>query len=350
MRSLLLLVLAAPVLAAPPQFGILSYHEVEPVPHLEWSVSREDFAEQMIYLAATGYHVVPIEDVFELLAGKRKSLPRDPVVITVYDGWESAFSEIAPLLKQLRMPWSLYIYPGIIDVGLRALKWPELLQLAASGVDIESHTLSHPHLIRKAHPEMTDAAYAAWLHNELAGSRAVIEQRIGKHVRFLAYPYGDWDAGVEQEAARDGYALALTEWRGVNTPQQPPLELKRLPILRDTNFAQFMQDLGAEPLELGEESPVPDSVAGTTRISAVIAGPSRVKPASVHIVLLGGEGGASKYDPRTGRITLTLKATAVTEHERVVVWAERLADGHRAAATWSFFTTIEAKKKSQPGR
>jgi peptidoglycan/xylan/chitin deacetylase (PgdA/CDA1 family) len=72
--------------------------------------------------------------------------------------------------------------PGQLAANL-CLGWTEIRALAREpDVSIGAHTLSHPILAK------CDAAIAL---REIAGSRTLIEQRLGRPVRHLAYPFGD---------------------------------------------------------------------------------------------------------------------------------------------------------------
>ena len=339
----LLLLVAPALLAAEPRVAIVAYHQVESVPQLGWSVSIENFTDQMRYLSAAGYHVIPIADAYEYLSGKRDSLPANPVVLTVDDGFEDAYTKIAPVLAQSRFPWSLYVYPHFISRGSDALKWKQVQQLSASGVDIQGHTMTHPHLMHRSHPEMSDADYAAWLHAELVDSKAAIEQKTGKPVRFLAYPYGDYDKAVEAEAARDGYVVGLLSEAGMNTRSTNLLELKRFPMMSDTTLAQFAKGVGAVLLDIRDVTPANESVATPRTISAVIAQQAELVPASVHIALLG-ENGTGKYDAATGRVTLTV-AKFRRPRQQVVIYGVRTSDHAPVAAAWTFYTSAAAKAR-----
>ena len=146
--------MAAVVLAV--LIPILAYHQVENVPTMGWSVSTDDFAEQMRFLQAAGYHVIPIAQLSDYLSGKTASLPPNPIVITADDGFADQYTNLNRVIKPFGFPWSLYIYPRFIDAhGATALTWAQVQQLVASGVDVESHTMSHPHLIRRLHSTMS---------------------------------------------------------------------------------------------------------------------------------------------------------------------------------------------------
>jgi peptidoglycan/xylan/chitin deacetylase (PgdA/CDA1 family) len=85
------------------------------------------------------------------------------------------------------------------------LGWDELSGLALEpGATIGAHTLSHPMLAKWPTP---------FARHEIAGSKAMIEARLGRPVRHFAYPVGDpTSAGPREFAlARDaGFASAVT--------------------------------------------------------------------------------------------------------------------------------------------
>ncbi len=83
------------------------------------------------------------------------------------------------------------------DEGVRALA-------EEPGVTIGAHTLSHPRLAT------LDEAGA---RREIAGSRAVLEERLGRPVRHFAYPVGDPTSAGPREfrlAREAGFATAVT--------------------------------------------------------------------------------------------------------------------------------------------
>jgi peptidoglycan/xylan/chitin deacetylase (PgdA/CDA1 family) len=79
------------------------------------------------------------------------------------------------------------------------MDWTALRQAAALGVEIGSHTRSHPHLTRLSDEQ---------LRAELAGSREALEANLQRSCRFLAYPYGEMDERVRKAAADAGYEAA----------------------------------------------------------------------------------------------------------------------------------------------
>lgn len=177
---------AAPSQATPPvalRVPVLMYHHIGA--SSRYFTSLADFTAQMDWLKASGYETVTVAQLYEAEYGGR-TLPPKPVVITFDDG--NGDQRLAfPALAERGFVATYFIISGV-----RNLADAELVTLARTGNDIESHTVSHPYLTR-----MNDAALAG----EMRRSRDDLEARIGWPVRYLAYPYGDQNGRVQSAAA-----------------------------------------------------------------------------------------------------------------------------------------------------
>ena len=347
MAAVVLFSLASAVLAdasAPPQRRtaiVLCYHIVSDNPATSMEISRSTFRQQLQYLEMTGYNVIPLRDLYEYVSGERESIPDNAVVITIDDGWTSAYTEAFPELKKRNMPFTLFIYPKIIGRTPIALNWDQIREMADAGADIQSHTLSHPFLTRRRHPGLDDLQYSAWLQRELAESRRIIARETGRAVDFLAYPYGDYDSRVARTAAKAGYLAALTCDYGPVKPGSDPLRMKRFVIDRSMSFTDFRKYLGAERLQVAEMTPAPGDVTETaTLVSARIPNHENIDPKSVGLALLTLDRVVPfSYDAETGAIGLELPEEASRlrgKDHHAVVWGRDSKSGKRVEATWTF--------------
>jgi peptidoglycan/xylan/chitin deacetylase (PgdA/CDA1 family) len=95
--------------------------------------------------------------------------------------------------------------PSDTLAGNLCLNWGELEDLAASqDVTIGAHTITHPMLSKLG-------SFVAM--DEIGGSKAYIEQRLGREVRHFAYPYGDPSVAGAREfglARQAGFVTAVT--------------------------------------------------------------------------------------------------------------------------------------------
>src|SRR5438128_3493959 len=78
---------------------VLCYHIVESPHDPRMEISAETFVQQMDYLEMTGYTVIPLRDLYDYVAGKKESLPRRSVVVTIDDGWRSTYTQVFPEMK-----------------------------------------------------------------------------------------------------------------------------------------------------------------------------------------------------------------------------------------------------------
>jgi peptidoglycan/xylan/chitin deacetylase (PgdA/CDA1 family) len=137
--------------------------------------------------------------------------------VTFDDAFRSVVNAL-PILERLGVPATVFACAGYAEQGrpldvpelaaeasahpdeLATMSWDELRALRERGVEIGSHTVSHPHL-----PQLSEAE----IQSELTDSRARLEDELGEPCRFLAYPYGEHDARVRAAARRAGYAAAF---------------------------------------------------------------------------------------------------------------------------------------------
>jgi len=87
---------------------------------------------------------------------------------------------------------------------VRTMTWDEIRQLDGAGIEIGSHTVSHPFLV-----QLTDRE----LRHELAESKERIEEETGTTVSSLSYPSGgseNFDARSVRLARELGYSFAVS--------------------------------------------------------------------------------------------------------------------------------------------
>jgi peptidoglycan/xylan/chitin deacetylase (PgdA/CDA1 family) len=221
---------------------VLCYHAVSPAWPADLSIAPDRLRRQLELLVARGYRGVTFTDA---VTG-----PRDgrTVAVTFDDAYRSVFELARPILADLGLPGTVYAptdhiatgrpmaWPGIDqwasgrhEPELIAMDWEQLGTLAEEGWEVGSHTRSHPHLTQVGDP--------ARLDDELRGSRELVEQRLGRPCRSIAYPYGDHDDRVVEATARAGYTTAGT--LPARLTGQGPLRVPRVGIYVDDDERRF---------------------------------------------------------------------------------------------------------------
>ncbi len=210
---------------------MVGWHRVDGTAPAGLSTGVPEFGAHLDQIVAAGATVLPLGEAVRMLREGRRLPPR-AVVLTFDDGYASVVDTAWPLLRERGWPATLFV---VID-GLesaqrfhwdahepahprhRLATWGQVLEASAEGLDIGSHTRTHPWL-----PGLSDAD----LTRELAESRSCLEEMLGREVLSVAYPSGGWDRRVRAAAGRAGYEIAITVDRGLNTRHTHPLSLRR---------------------------------------------------------------------------------------------------------------------------
>jgi peptidoglycan/xylan/chitin deacetylase (PgdA/CDA1 family) len=109
----------------------------------------------------------------------------------------------------------------------------ELRQLAAAGMCIGAHTLSHP-MLSQAPEEL------AW--SEIFESRRNLEHALDRVVWALAYPFGDAGSITQREEAmaeRAGFKCAFLNFGGGLGAGSPLFAMPRVHVTADMSLAEF---------------------------------------------------------------------------------------------------------------
>jgi peptidoglycan/xylan/chitin deacetylase (PgdA/CDA1 family) len=339
--------------AEQPTATVLCYHIVETPAAPRMHIDRETFRQHLRYLEMTGYNVIPLRHLYEYVSGKRASIPKNAIVITIDDGWRSTYTEAFPELQKRKFPFTVFIYPNIIGQTSNALTWEQIKEMSDAGVDIQSHSLTHPFLTKRKHRSKTDKEYGEWLTRELAQSRRILEKETGRKVQFLAYPYGDYDERVAEASAAAGYTAALTCDFGRVRKGSDPLRMKRFVIDDRMDFAAFRRYLGTAPMQLADLMPKPGVVdPAVTMISAKIPDFQNLDPRSVGMALLSlGSAVPYSYDAKNGAISIAVRdsiSAIKSRYHRAVVWGTDVKTGKRVEATWVFRMPDPPKPPAPP--
>lgn len=189
---------------------ILCYHNFNPTVPGSMTLAPKKFEAQIKWLKENGYNIIPLKEAVAYLQGKRDSLPTKSIVITADDGWQSVYTYMYPIVKKYNVPVTLFIYPQTISQGKHAMTWDELKDLQQTGLfDIQSHTYWHPNF-KQERKHLSSENYAKFVKRQLVDSKKVLEEKLGIHIDFLAWPFGIYDNYLEQAAIKAGYMMAFS--------------------------------------------------------------------------------------------------------------------------------------------
>ena len=219
---------------------VLMYHKVvdqapEGSRHGTW-VKTAAFAAQLASLERRGFAAITFRDYAAFLDGAR-ALPRRPIILTFDDGYADNYTNAFPLLKRHGMTGVIFL---IGDRNITANLWDaaagepqvpllgsdQIREMGDYGIEFGSHTLSHARLTDLA-PER--------LAEELESSRRALEERFGRPVLSLCYPYGAVDPAVKEATERAGYRFGVASDSGPLAFGADLFEIRRAQVFPRTD-------------------------------------------------------------------------------------------------------------------
>lgn len=209
---------------------ILCYHKFGTNDNSSMSISPGLFRQQMHYLKENGYRVISPEDLLPFLEYRRQ-IPKKAVLITIDDGFQSAYDVAWPILREFGFPATLFVYTDYVGISEKAITWDGLRELKANGFTIGSHSVAHSDLTKQQEDE-TGEAFRKRLEKEIFMSKQILDRKLNQDTLIFSFPYGRYNPELVKMSEKAGYRLAVTVDRGGNPFFSNPLALKRDMILK----------------------------------------------------------------------------------------------------------------------
>jgi peptidoglycan/xylan/chitin deacetylase (PgdA/CDA1 family) len=126
------------------------------------------------------------------------------------------------------------------------MTWQQLRQMQDSGlVDIQSHTYWHPNF-KKEKKRLSGSAYQKFVRAQMTKSKEVLEQKLGKRIDMLAWPFGIYDNELISMARRCGYVAGFTLERRHARPSDNIMSLPRYLVTNEIQGTRFGKLLGSQ--------------------------------------------------------------------------------------------------------
>src|SRR5947208_12873249 len=99
------------------------------------------------------------------------------------------------------------------------LSWDEIGEMADAGMEIAAHSSNHADFTLIGPNE---------LKRQLVEPKAILEEHLGRKIRFMAYPSGKYNAAVMAATRAAGYEAAVTVIHGTHHTPGLAFELRRV--------------------------------------------------------------------------------------------------------------------------
>ncbi len=203
-----LFLFAVPCWARPPAIPVLMYHHIREIDssmgywEKELSCRPAVFRSHLDYMKSKHYTPITFKELEE--CEKKGYCPVKPIILTFDDSSKSQWISFTILMEY---GWKGVYFPYIDGLGKdRFLGRERVLSMSEAGMEIGSHTMSHPWLAK-----MKNEKRLEW---ELTESKKYLEKLTGKEVISFAYPFGNYNVKVMTAVKKAGYRYARTcnEW------------------------------------------------------------------------------------------------------------------------------------------
>jgi peptidoglycan/xylan/chitin deacetylase (PgdA/CDA1 family) len=207
-------------------------------PASSYSIQSRLFKQHIRHLKQNGWHSACIRDLAtpDLLQPKT-------IMITFDDGYLDNFENAYLPLMEHNMRATWFITTNVIGshahwMGefdeMRMLTEEHLAEMTSNGMEIGSHTCSHP--------DLTSLAYTEQL-KELQRSREQLEDIVDQPVTSLAYPFGRYNTDSLQAAEKSGYTFACSTRSGHQAHSESMLQLRRVTIFDGDSVSTLARKL-----------------------------------------------------------------------------------------------------------
>ncbi|TWT35696.1 Gellan lyase precursor [Posidoniimonas corsicana] len=231
---------------------VLFYHRVADSSPNDWTMSCGDF-EQQVEWVAEHYDVISLAEAQRRIAAGQNKWPS--VCLTFDDGYADNCDFALPLLLRKKLPFTYFVSTDHVlngqpfghdvqnGVALRPNSLAEIRSLADAGVEIGAHTRSHADLGRIHDPGL--------LHNEIAGSKADLEDKLGRSIDYFAFPFGlhaNMSPHAFRIARQAGFRGVCSAYGAYNWPGDDAFHIRR--IHSDPELIRLKNWLTIDPRKL----------------------------------------------------------------------------------------------------
>jgi len=227
---------------------ILMYHAVAdtgPEALSRWRVTCEMFDAHLRHLKQQGYTPATFDE-WRRAREAGQPLPGRRVIITFDDAYVDFEQNALPILRKHGFPAVLFVPTGKVGKTadwdawtgdpLPLMDWDGLRRMRDAGIEIGSHSVSHPHLTGLSPTQMAE---------ELLHSRLDLKRELGVEATAIAYPSGSYDEIVMHLTGACGYRHAVTTDDRMSAQTDGNFALARIEVMGEQSLEAFIKRLAA---------------------------------------------------------------------------------------------------------
>ncbi len=222
---------------------VITYHDISENPSAwnSFCIHPLQMEQDFYALRQLGFTTITVDEYIQIKkAYERKDkdklyqlmqIYKNPILITVDDGYEGVYKYMYPLMKKYNIKANMYLISGEMEKKLpQFLTWEQVREMQESGLACFGNHSTVLHMKTKSQlAEMYyDPDLSQQVSEDYAACNAMIKSRIGTDVLSLAYPYGLYNEELQRIVAGMGIEFTFTTNYGISPFHSGNHELKRI--------------------------------------------------------------------------------------------------------------------------
>jgi peptidoglycan/xylan/chitin deacetylase (PgdA/CDA1 family) len=204
--------------------------------------SEEAFQKILEESEMDGWVIVPLVEIITRLKEQSKTLYFEKILaVTFDDAYESILDTLEGALNHNSYPFTVFVPTGLVgDMNRwdeskdskpeKIMNWRQIRRLTSMGMEIGSHTCTHPHLLM-----LDKASQIMEVSDSMKELRGNIPDYQDKEIAF-SYPFGEYDSEIIKMVTNAGYVGALANYRGNIRPTTDPYQIPRYAVSADSDW------------------------------------------------------------------------------------------------------------------
>ena len=201
--------------------------------HRPYVLTPEELRTLLRAGADTGLRSVPVGQLAEEVGGGVYALTFD-------DGASSDYTQVFPALRELGLRGTFFVVAGTVGKAGH-VSWAQLREMVAGGMEIGSHSMTHPFL---------DRLDLETIAAEYRDSKTLLEDRLGVAVLTASLPRGWAPPGLGTVLHGLGYRVFCTSRVGWWRRGDDPFEMPRVGVRRGMAPEEFTAIVEGRPRAL----------------------------------------------------------------------------------------------------
>jgi peptidoglycan/xylan/chitin deacetylase (PgdA/CDA1 family) len=203
---------------------------------------EEIFQKILEHSERDGWVIVPLVEIIKRLKEKSKTLYFEKILaVTFDDAYASIFETVEGALNHVSYPVTVFVPTGLVgDMNRwdhskdskpeKIMNWQQIRKLSSMGMEIGSHTCTHPHLLK-----IDKSSQITEVSESIIELRSNIPDYHNNKIAF-SYPFGEYDGAIMKMVIHAGYVGALANFRGNIRPTTDPYQIPRFTVPADSDW------------------------------------------------------------------------------------------------------------------